>query len=290
MRSLVAAVVFLCIVPEGVNAQDSYLLSISITPQAHFVVTDPDGRKTGRDPRGAEKPWQGRPIREIPGASYATFSVGDAPTDYQADPRDLQFEFTYRVKTPDGVGDYGIEVIGFKIGEYRLYVDVDPKPNSNLKARKFARAGVIGENQTVSYVLRSVGSLKETGTLAKVASVITLQQDLSNCYKLELLGQRELYSDLSHRVDKFEKYLSHKDSLEARHELLKLKEKIDDVYKKSDKRVDKKKPMRREFISEDAYKILNEDISALLEQLPEHTKGKGWEKRDEKGGKEKGRD
>ena len=140
-----------------------------------------------------------------------------------------------------------------------------------------------------TYAVKYYYQNREQTSATKVVASSSLRQDLANCYKLKLLGQRELYADLSRRADKFEKYLSHEDSLKARQELLKLKEKIEDVYKKSEKSVEKKGPVRRDFISEDAYRILDEDIRSLLEQLPEHRKGKGWEreKDDGKGGKER---
>ena len=249
-------------------------VEISLQGPAKFVVSDPVGRTTGVDPIKAKS------YSDIPGATYGT---GGADSEDPNTPGFVTEEFGC---TGPVNGTYTLRVIGMELGSFELYVVLY---RGVTAGRDFKFIGVTTRGQEIEYSFDYWRDTSKALVATKLVRSSSLSEDLSNCYKLKLLGQRELYSDLSHRVDKFEKYLSHRDSLEARHELLKLKEKIDDVYKKSEKRVDKKKPVRREFISEDAYKILDEDIASLLQQLPEHRKGKGWEKRDEKGNKEKGK-
>jgi len=69
-------------------------------------------------------------------------------------------------------------------------------------------------------------------------------------------------------LDNFEKHLTKQDSGNARHELAQFEKKLDHERQETMKHEEKGHSRGNRFISADAYTILKEDISLLLEQLP----------------------
>jgi len=284
MQKSLWLIVFIVTVCESFS-QDRGFLHVSTGVQVQFIVTDPSGRRTGEDPRGMPNPMQGKAFREIPGASYSVGSVGDSPEkEYKPSREDLQFDFQCRFITPDNDGAYTIQTIGIELGVYSLFVDISPRRGSNLKPFRKRMKDLTDIGQVTEYKFTYSSTYPTPANLAKVVALQTLRQDLDNSYKLKLLGEKELHKDLSHRLDKLEKYLSDKDSSKARHELEKFGEKIEDVRDQTIKTEQKKQKPLKHFITADAYQILQEDVSALLKQLPDDKKKKEKEGKKEKRG------
>jgi len=276
-------VVFILTASESF-CQNRGFLNVSSGVQVQFIVTNPSGRRTGEDPRGMPNPMQGKALREIPGASYSISSVGDSPQkEYEPSRQDLQFEFQYRFITPDNDGTYTIQTIGIELGVYSLFVHISPRRGSNIKTFRKQIKGLTDIDQVTEYKFTYRSTYPTLASLEKVVALQTFRQELDNSYKLKLLGDRELHKDLSHRLDKLERYLADKDSSKAHHELEKFGEKIEDVRNQTIKTEQKKQKPPKHFITADAYKILQEDANALLKQLPDDKR----EKKEKEGKKEK---
>lgn len=89
----------------------------------------------------------------------------------------------------------------------------------------------------------------------------TIRQDLSNSFKLKLLGEQGFYKELSNSLDSYEKHLSKKDTLKAVKEVEKFRDRITEEYNKGTERNDKR------FITADAWKILYDDAQYLVAHL-----------------------
>lgn len=113
----------------GVQAQQTAHLSISTSLEVDFLVTDPLGRRTGRDPRVGD----GLTLKEIPRSSYSTESVGDTPIDYEPQDRDNYHLFAYRVGMPGTIGTYVIDVIGIESAVFRIAISIHPTRGSLIK-------------------------------------------------------------------------------------------------------------------------------------------------------------
>jgi ElaB/YqjD/DUF883 family membrane-anchored ribosome-binding protein len=260
------------------KAQQKVHMQITATDNAHFVLTDPEGRKTGRDPRGASHRAEGIPIDGIPGANYSFESVGAIPDSNETVDATYYHVLAYSFDSPTSDGIYSIDLVGIDLGQFDLYVSVDPaRGSSRQRARFVLRHLVIDQDSAIAYRLTYDGTPGSRPKFDKVVFARTIRQDAHACLELKLLGNSELYKDLSHRADKFEKYLAHKDSSKAREELEDFKDKIEDVRKQTVKKEQKKERREKEFLTKDAYQILQEDVDALLKQLPQRRKGKGWD-------------
>lgn len=274
--------------------QSRIRLNIQSNSMIHFVVKDEIGRQTGRDPRGHPRPWQGKPLREIPGAQYAINTVGDSPSEYEPSADDVQHEFEWSFELENSTKELSLEAIGVRAGLYWIHFSVDPVGG---KGKSLSLQGIIDTAQSCEFSVLLATTAGIGLTVTKSMYQGSLRQDVDNCYKLSLLGEKQLYKDLSHRLDKFEKYLEKEDSIKARHELEKFGEKLDEVYGKDrkkasrdeeskrreyqeeekgkdrGKKMDESKAKRRKhFITADAYTILKEDVSLLLDQLPGNEK------------------
>jgi len=258
--------------------QNTGFLHISTGVQVQFIVTDPHGRRTGEDPRGVSNPMQGTELREIPGARYSLSSVGDSPSaDYQPSPQDLQFEFEYRFRSPDDDGIYTVETIGTTLGPYTLFVDVSPRRGSTLQRYRKEIKGVTNINQVTKYQLTYSGIAGAPVALEKIVTANTLRQDLENCYKLKLLGDKGFHEELSNILDSYEKHLSRKDALKAVKELEKFHDRITKEYKEGTKSRDKR------FVTADALQILSYDVQYLTDRLHHKSKhGRGDDEKDKK--------
>jgi len=256
--------------------QEGAIIEITGTRSVHFIVKDPLGRRTGRDPRGSSKPWIGTALQEIPNANYSTNAIGDSRTEIQPSEDDIQHEFMYEAGFPEDYGRYLIDAIGIKPGLYSIYVTVSLRIDSVQPFHAEFR-GLIDKDSSRQYRLELSSQQGARTSLEKVPSWGAIRIDINVGYEVGLLGDKDLYKDLTHRLDKFEKYLAHKDSSKAREELEDFKDKIEDVRKQTVKKEQKKERREKEFLTKDAYQILQEDVDALLKQLPQRRKGKGWD-------------
>jgi hypothetical protein len=256
-----------------IYGQSKGIVQINSSISVHFIVTDPQGRRTGADPRGTSKPWIGQEFNEIPDANYSTSGVGDSPIDDEPRDEDLSHEFLYTLRSPENDGVYLIECIGLELKKFSLYIDLTSDNPTLMQPFSTRFRDLLDSNQAITYRIEYHGQPEGPIKFDKIVSSSTLRQDLGNSYKLKLLGDKELYKDLSHRLDKFKKDLARKDSSDARDELKKFGEKIEEVRKETVKREQRKQKPPKHFITADAYQILEEDVNALLKQLPMKKKG-----------------
>ena len=242
MKTIIFAI--LIVIQPALLAQTSdSTIVIHLKGQAEFIVSDSLGRKTGFDP------IIGQDYEEIPFSSHGTGGVGSEDPNY---PSIEYSEFV--VDRPDG--KYTVEVTGVSSGKFELR-GFFLRGRGN--GREFFLIGAVAEGQKVFYgITYGVDSFGEMSIL-KLVTPSTFRQDLENCYKLDLLGKKPLYVDLSHRVEKYEEWIQKGDTVKSREELRKLEKKLDEVYDKT------KGPSKdpNHFITEDAYRILKEDVLGL---------------------------
>jgi hypothetical protein len=228
---------------------------------------DAMGRRSGFDPLANRKYIE---INE----SYGESSVDSE--DPNVEPPEPVMEFMTS-RPVDGA--YELELYGTKLSPFTLSVTVGRSMGD--RGKRFVFSGLIDKGNVVNYKFTYSSALNVPLSASKSVGLSTLRQDLDNCYKLKLFGGKELYRDLNQRVGTFERYLSKKDSLKARHELEKFGETLEREYKRTTKGHDGKPKDKKRFVTEDAYRILNEDVDGLLDLLPKERK-KNREDRDEK--------
>ncbi len=132
-------------------SQNSGWLDITSNSTIQFIVTDPSGRRTGEDPRGATNPYQGLRFREMPNAVYSTNSNGDNPLqDSTSPPGDFDFEFGDSIGTPGSDGVYSITTIGTEPGKYWLEIVVTPENGSTLQGFRQGIYGLTDEDQVTN--------------------------------------------------------------------------------------------------------------------------------------------
>jgi hypothetical protein len=264
--TIVFVLPFIVLTGNRLRAQNQGTLQINSDISVHFVVIDPQGRKTGVDPRGVRKPWIGRAISEIPGANYSTSGVGDNPTINQLEQSDNSHEFLYGLRSPENDGVYQIECIGWKPVRYSLYVDVTPDDTSSMQPFRAIKRGLIDKNEVVKYTFEYYGRPEATVRFEELVTETTLRQDLDNSYKLKLLGDKGFYGELLNILDNYEKHLSKKNASDATKELQKFQGKMTEEYKDGTRSRDKR------FVTADALQILSYDVKYLIDHLLEKSK------------------
>jgi hypothetical protein len=268
---LIQFLLILCvlIVYCGTNAQtrEFHDLSVRATGGAEFVLKDALGRMSGFDPT------TNRRYDDI-NNSYGVFSIDSENPDVQAPEAVNEFD------TRDPVdGLYTLTLHGTKLTLYTLSVVITRSINDStgdVDGKEFNFKGVIDSGQVFSYVVRYASTRGAPLESYKIVQASSLRQDLACCYNLTLLGDKEIYKDLENRANKFSDYLIDKDSVKARHELEKLQEKLDQIRGDTVKKEHRKEKPPKHFMTADAYQILEEDVNALIKQMP-------TEKKDNKG-------
>jgi hypothetical protein len=236
-------------------------LQISSHRTIHFIVTDPQGRRTGVDPRGAEDPFIGNELSEIPDANYSTNAIGDSPQNYEPLETDIQHEFMYNVKSPTNDGIYQIDCIGLRLGRFDLSMSLLLQYPGETKSFDTTLTGFVDVNTVVSFRMEYKGEQGGITRTEKIASSSILRQDLDNSFKLKFLGEQGFHKELSSILDSYEKHLSKKDTLKAVKELEKFQDRITKEYNKGTKSKDKR------FITADAWEILYNDAQYVIEHL-----------------------
>lgn len=224
-----------------------------------YVVTDSQGKRSGLNPITHTD------YDEIPYAGYGDGSSGETR------------EFTFNTILMDTLFSttYTIHLFGTGNGVFKG--SVGGRQTLSGKGASFRTLGVIDSNQTVIYVFNYSTDSTITPTFWKVVTPQIIRQDFSDCFKLKILGNEGFYRDILHQLDDISKDLAHKDSIEARKDLEKFQDELENAHNetiKHDKEKNQKKPTEFErgqerFVSPYAYQILSEDVSLLLQQLPE---------------------
>lgn len=243
--------------------QGKAIVQINSSIVIDFIVIDPQGRKTGVDPREGDNPESGKRLNEIPRANYSTSGLGDSPENDDPQDSDLSHEFLCTLQSPENDGIYTIETIGADTGLYSLFVDISPKKGSNVQRFRMTVRGVADVGQIQKYQLIYSGDPNVPVKVEKIVTSSSFRQDLDNSFKLKLLGGQSFYTELLHTLDRYEKELTKRDSIGAVKDLEKFQESI---TSESDKRI---KPNDKRFITEDARKILYDDAEYLIDRLPQ---------------------
>jgi len=240
------------------HAQEETVLRITATDAVHFVVTDPVGRKTGCDPRGAQRPSI---VNGIPHSNYSFETIGDIPPPGDSASADVSLLFEFGPLSAENRGTYSLQLIGRRLGTYEMLSFLESGGNNGVTVKESTATGVIGVGQTVSYTFMLVAPFNQPIAFTKAVNTITIRQDLDNSFKLKLLGEQGFYKDLSNSLDSYEKHLSKKDTLKAVKEVEKFQDRITGEYNKGTKPNDKR------FITADAWKILYDDAQYLVAHL-----------------------
>lgn len=239
------SVVVLILIAQVLRGQESLILEIHASGNIDFVLVDPSGRREGINPITRER------FRGI-NNSYGIFSLDSEDPDIDAPPSVIEF-----INSRSMVGAYSVNIFGHRPTTFSFNILVVWKERRNAS---FVIEGAIDSLQGLEYVL-NIQSSPETSAIQKIVSAATLRQDLDNCYKLNLLVGEPLYTDLRHRVDKYESFLSKSDTVNAKRELEKLEKKLEEVWEKS------KGPSRdpNHILKDVAYRILTGDVRTLLQ-------------------------
>lgn len=202
MRNFKILFVFIILYVNQSFSQNSGWLNISTGTRIQFIVIDPQGHRTGEDPRGVSNPMQGKELNETPGAIYSTTSVGDSPADeYEPSSEDLGFEFGYKIRTPENDGLYKIETIGIDLGTYSLFIDVSPKRGSILQSFRKEIKGYIDVNQVTSYRFLYNGSIGAPIILEKNVASQSIKDEINTYLKLNLITNQGIANSLQQKID-----------------------------------------------------------------------------------------
>ncbi|MCL5268340.1 MAG: hypothetical protein M1469_09595 [Bacteroidetes bacterium] len=247
-------------VPQAM-AQTNADVDILFEGPVGFVVTDSQGKMCGHNP--VTKTY----YNEIPYAGYGVEGE-DTITTYE-------FTFNHILKDTSFATSYTVEVFGTELGLFNGYLGMKQTVS---KSTNFSLQSVIDSDQTVTYLLNYSTDSSTTPTMMKVVTPRIIRQDFSDCFKLNLLGGKGFYEDLSHQLENFDKHLAHKDSMEARRELEKFGRRLTEAYSDTadtsgmqagehGKGMGLKK-RHENFVTQEAYEIISEDVTLMLGQLP----------------------
>jgi hypothetical protein len=120
---VISAIVTISLVRTDIAQSQIYGLQIDVgqgevagVSPVHFVIHDPQGRRTGFDPLTNQ--W----LAEIPGANYGAAGIGDqVNTEYE---EDVPFEFITSNNQPPINGTYRIRLVGTEQSTYSLAVGI----------------------------------------------------------------------------------------------------------------------------------------------------------------------
>ncbi|MGO9481258.1 MAG: hypothetical protein ACLP05_05700 [Candidatus Kryptoniota bacterium] len=243
----------------NVSAQMRAYADVVVQGPVELLVTDSQGNRSGHD--AIAKTY----YHQIPYAFYGQGSNGAPEFGFKTILWDTLFTTTYTIQV-FGTGS------GTFVGDALARQTYNP-----AKGGQFHVVGVIDKNQTVDYRFFYSTDSTVTPTFTKVVTSRILRQDLDDCFKLESLGKEGFYKDLLNQADDIVNDIAHKDYVEAGKDLRGVQDELADVYNETFKdNPNKNRVMlgkfekdHDKFITQDAYQILNEDVSLLLQQLPE---------------------
>jgi hypothetical protein len=209
----------------------------------HFIVTDPQNRRTGRDTKGAANSYIGNPINEIPGANYAFGGINDFPEDH---------EFLYNPISPNADGEYSLTIIGIKLGKFQIGGWIDPphgRPSGHITVN-----GVIDKDCILIFHFNYSDTTTTPPRLKKYIATQSLIQDVSAMSKLGWINTQTVRDKYTSLFENYRLQLEVRDYAAARTTLNNTL-----VELKQDSNIS---------ITADAQKLLTADIQQLLSEPP----------------------
>ncbi|MBD3339343.1 MAG: hypothetical protein GF353_09550 [Candidatus Lokiarchaeota archaeon] len=161
-------------------------------------MTDPEGNRTGVDPNGATNPQYGIRINEIEFANYATMSVGDIPDPGEEPEVSYSHEFLYIPTSPDNNGEYKVEVIGFQLVEYEVYISIRAPSHDEIN---YKYKGPITKNMIQNFKFYYSDVQSETLYCKKIVFDNTLIMDIDLCYQFGHIKDKGIYKSLKKKAE-----------------------------------------------------------------------------------------
>jgi hypothetical protein len=184
MRKLFVMLIFIYSTTFGQNIN----FEIHSTVSAHFMVMDPQGRKTGFDPRIMGHKLDSidsLQLREIPNSSYGYGGLGSL----NFDEKDLgNIEFMCGGPLQSFVGRYKIELIGEEEDSFRIGFSVSVKiGNTSQFSSKFVE-GTIEADSSIIYFIDITETPDGKYSISKVVSTRSLLQDIRAMQKIHWIS------------------------------------------------------------------------------------------------------
>ena len=255
MRTIVSAFLLLLVNIGTAECQNIVYFQITSTNSVHFIVTDPFGRRTGSDPRGAENRLLGIDIDEIPKATYSFEGPGDNPDSTKPQERVTYHVFMYLFESPQNDGVYSIRVIGISTSNFKLHVSISPNEILNGRKFRYVLGGApIEADSVINYNLEYRSSLAGEITLKKEVSSRSLLQDISAMRQLVWIKNQPTADKYVNLISSFGTQFQQKDYVAARTTLGAILQTLPTDSLTS--------------LTTDACKLLREDTQQLLNELP----------------------
>lgn len=158
------------------------IVQINSSDNVNFLVTDPKGRRTGVDPRGARSNDTWKWFEEIPHSNYAFTSVGSLDTN---DTPEGSMEFLHRFPSPQDNGTFTIRVFGNSLGAFDLSLSVQGSGKAGIPNAGFEiRSTPIEKDSAVTFFFNHHGGPGTPVTFVKLVSATSLIQDVYAMHRL----------------------------------------------------------------------------------------------------------
>ena len=249
-------------------------ISLNLASPAELLVTDPQGRKLGKDPINDIE------YNEIPGGSYYLEGIGNPFPEIPAPTKESKF-----IWIPDPLeGEYNIQIIGTELGEYTLdflaYNEAGESTSATLK-------GVTDAEVTSNY---SVNYTSIPGEITEIERVVTIEDavgDVEMSYELGWITKKFVKDILIVKLkvaqlleEQKEKQLEHFDKLIEKAKNPIVRQELEKAKEEYEKRMNKVitrtlelfiKEVRfytnKGYITEKALELLIEDAQYIIEHL-----------------------
>ena len=152
----------------SLKSQTHVSLQIDASDVVDYIVTNPEGRRSGIDPRVVDQ--SGKPILldEISHAGYGYMSVGNR------DPKgdvSVTAEFTAGFSSPQGDGIFRIDLIGLKTAKFDLYLNLSSDDTTRAQDADFSILQVpIDKDSVLTYLFTYHGALDSPVSLIRQIS------------------------------------------------------------------------------------------------------------------------
>ena len=215
-------------------------LSASVASPAELLLTDPLGRRVGKDP------ITGATYDEVPGASYFADSIGDATGEQS--PTGHVSKTIYASEPPDG--GYTLSVIGTSSGSYTLTVDA---VNNEGVFSETQTSGVTDTGISSSFETSFSATAPEPPPLVKDVSFGSIRRDIEIALQLGIVDSPGIAKSLLQKLNATELNAQKGKSQTAQNVLNALKQEVE--------------AQKGKHISEPFVSTLLQDIDALSRSL-----------------------
>lgn len=255
MKYIITILMSLLFTISAYAAPHSMQIDVFAKPFVNFKIVAPNGLATGYDPN--IQPNNLAPnLNEIQGAGYGLLDMPDTP-----DIIGTEFNYIKNILA----GNYKIVCFGRGLVSYTIVIAYDWQPITTPPISQVKKIGFANTGTVQTYEIIVPDSPASGIVINKIASPADLITDITTAGQLNYIGNARFVTEITKEINEIEAEKANGKMDDGLTPAQKAKKEYTELLKEITEKYNK--PESDEFIKQEAYTVLKEDIEYIISHL-----------------------